>query len=150
MRIQAKRRDGTTMVEFAIVFPIVFLLLLGLVVGASGMFRYQETAHLARAAARYASTHGTQWAKDTGNAAPAPVDIYNTVISPNAIMLDRTRISYSITYNTSNAPVHEIIVNNQVVPVTNTVTVTVSYNWLPEWLLSGVTISSTSVMPMSY
>ena len=112
------------------------------------MFRYQETAHLARTqpatpplTARNGPGHG--------NAAP-PVDIYNTVISPNAIMLDRTRINFSITYNTSNAPVHEIVVNNQVVPVTNTVTVTVSYNWLPEWLLSGVTISSTSVMPMSY
>ena len=33
----------------------------------------------------------------------------------------------------------------------NTVTVTVSYDWVPEALLgTGVTLSSTSVMPMSY
>lgn len=150
MRLQAKRRHGTTMVEFGIVFPVIFLLLLGLVIGASGMFRYQETAHLARTAARYAATHGTQWAKDTGNTAPTPTDIYNNVIVPNSVMLDQSRISYSITYNTSNQPAHETIVNNQVVPVTNLVTVTVTYLWIPEAFLGGITISSTSVMPMSY
>jgi hypothetical protein len=41
-------------------------------------------------------------------------------------------------------------VNNQVVPVTNLVTVTVTYLWIPEAFLGGITISSTSVMPMSY
>jgi Flp pilus assembly protein TadG len=150
MRIQANQRRGTTMLEFGIVFPVIFLLLLGLVIGASGMFRYQETAHLARLAARYASVHGTQWAKDTGNTAPTPADIYKNVISPNAVMLDRSRISFTISYDTSNAPTHDVIINGQVVAVTNIVTVKVSYLWIPELFLGSVTISSTSVMPMSY
>lgn len=150
MRIQANQRRGTTMLEFGIVFPVIFLLLLGLVIGASGMFRYQETAHLARLAARYASVHGTQWAKDTGNTAPTPADIYKNVISPNAVMLDRSRISFTISYDTSNAPTHDVISNGQVVAVTNIVTVKVSYLWIPELFLGSVTISSTSVMPMSY
>lgn len=150
MRIQSNQRRGTTMLEFGIVFPVVFLLLLGLVIGASGMFRYQETAHLARLAARYAAVHGTQWAKDTGNTAPTPVDIYKNVVAPNTVMLDQSRITFSMSYNTSNSPTHDIIVNNQVVAVTNTVTVTVSYLWIPEFFLGSVTISSTSVMPMSY
>ena len=150
MRIQANQRRGTTMLEFGIVFPVIFLLLLGLVIGASGMFRYQETAHLARLAARYASVHGTQCAKDTGNTAPTPADIYKNVISPNAVMLDRSRISFTISYDTSNAPTHDVISNGQVVAVTNIVTVKVSYLWIPELFLGSVTISSTSVMPMSY
>jgi Flp pilus assembly protein TadG len=151
MRLHAKRREATTLVEFAIICPVLFLLLLGLVIGAAGMFRYQETAHLARKAARYAAVHGKQWAKDTGNTAPTPADIYNTVIKPNAVILDTTKITYSITYNTSNDTAHEIIVNGQVTPVTNTVTVTVNYQWVPESFLGRtITLSSTSVMPMSY
>lgn len=150
MRIQANQRRGTTMLEFGIVFPVIFLLLLGLVIGASGMFRYQETAHLARLAARYASVHGTQWAKDTGNTAPTPADIFKNVISPNAVMLDRSRISFTISYDTNNSPTHDVIINNQVVAETNIVTVKVSYLWIPELFLGSVTISSTSVMPMSY
>jgi hypothetical protein len=30
------------------------------------------------------------------------------------------------------------------------VTVTLTYNWVPEAFAGGVTLSSTSVMPMSY
>jgi hypothetical protein len=36
------------------------------------------------------------------------------------------------------------------VPIQNTVTVTLTYTWVPEAFLGGVTLSSTSVMPMSY
>jgi hypothetical protein len=42
-----------------------------------------------------------------------------------------------------------VIVNNQVLPVTNTVTVTVSYNWIPEAFLGGITLTSTSTVPMT-
>ena len=69
MRISSSRRSGVTTVECAIVFPVTFLLIVGLVVGAAGMFRYQQMSHLARTAARYASVHGTQWQKDTGQPA---------------------------------------------------------------------------------
>ena len=32
----------------------------------------------------------------------------------------------------------------------NTVTVTVTYQWVPEAFFGGITLSSTSVMPISY
>ena len=35
-------------------------------------------------------------------------------------------------------------------PTALTVTVTLTYRWVPEAFLGGVTLSSTSVMPMSY
>src|SRR5947209_18614120 len=65
-RSRSKARAGVTVVECAVVYPITFLLLLGLVVGALGIVRYQEVAALARSGARYASTHGAQYRKDTG------------------------------------------------------------------------------------
>jgi len=54
-------RQGAHDVEFAVVAPATFILLLGIVVGGMGVFRYQEVAHLAREATRYASTHGGQY-----------------------------------------------------------------------------------------
>ncbi|HZT80204.1 MAG TPA: TadE/TadG family type IV pilus assembly protein [Gemmataceae bacterium] len=150
MRLRHASRRGATVVEAAVTAPAVFLLLLGLVVGGMGMFRYQQVASLARQAARYASVHGTQYAKDTGNPAATPADIYNSAIAPNAVGLDLSRLSYAVTWNTSNRPYHTDIVNNTVVATGNTVSVTVTYQWVPEAYLGGVTLTSTSVMPMSY
>ena len=84
------------------------------------------------------------------NPAPTPTDIYNAVIAPNAYGLDKTRLTYSITYDRSNAPYHTDIVNNEIVATANTVTVTVSYQWIPEAYLGGIRLSSTSVATMSY
>ena len=64
MRVRTHPRPATAAVEAALVFPLVFFLLLALVVGAMGVFRYQEVATLAREAARYASTHGRQYRQD--------------------------------------------------------------------------------------
>src|SRR5262245_62780974 len=115
MRITSVRRSGATTVECAIVFPVTFLLLLGLMIGAAGMFRYQAMSHLARQAARYASVHGTQFQKDTAPNQPAPTsqDIYDNVIGPNAYGLDKTRLSYEVTYDRSNAPYHTDIVDRK-------------------------------------
>jgi hypothetical protein len=138
-------------VECAFVYPAFFMLVLGLLVGAAGIFRYSQLASLSREAARYASVHGGQYAKEMNVTAPLPADIYNNVVLPMAAGLDTSQLSYSITYNTTNWPYHTIIdPNNNIVPVQNTVTVTLTYQWLPEAFLGGVTLSSTSVMPMCY
>ena len=150
MLLQRKPRSGVTVVECAVVYPAVFLFILGLVVGAAGIFRYQELASLARRAARYAAVHGKQYAKDTGNTAATPADIYNAVIAPNAVALTPAHLSYSISYNKSNSPTNTKIVNNAIVVTGNTVSVTVNYQWFPEAFLGGIKLSSTSVMPMAY
>jgi Flp pilus assembly protein TadG len=137
-------------VECAVICPAVFLFVIGLVVGAIGIFRYQEMAALARRAARYASVHGAQYAKDTGNAAATPQDIYNNAIAPNAVALDLKQLSYAVSYNTNNHPYHTGVINGTVVATQNTVTVTLNYQWVPEAFLGGITLSSTSVMPMLY
>jgi Flp pilus assembly protein TadG len=151
-RIRGRRhkRSGVTMVECAVIYPLTCLLLLGLVIGAAGIFRYQQMAHLAREGARYASVHGWRWGKDTGNTPATAADIYNNAILPNAVGLDTSQLSSSVTWNTSNAQYQTTIVDGNYVFTGNTVTVTVSYKWIPEGFLGGMTLSSTSVMPMSY
>jgi Flp pilus assembly protein TadG len=150
MRHNKQSRRGATAVECAVVYPILFLLLVGLVIGAMGIFRYQEMASIARETARYASVHGTLYAKEAGVTPPSPSDIYQAVIVPRAAALDLSRLTYSITYNTSNAPSHIDISTGDVTPHTNTVTVVISYQWIPEGFLGGITLTSTSQMTMSY
>jgi hypothetical protein len=138
-------------VECAFVYPVFFLLILGLLVGAAGIFRYSQLASLTREAARYASVHGGQYAQEMKVTAPTPAAIYNNVVLPMAVSFDTSQLNYSITYNTNNSPYHTTLdANNNVIPIQNTVTVTLTYQWVPEAFLGGVTLSSTSVMPMSY
>ena len=151
MRRALQRRPGATVVECAFVYPVFFLLVLGLLVGAAGIFRYSQLASLTRETARYASVHGAQYAKEMKVTAPTPADLYNNVVLAREVGFDTSQLNYSITYSTDNSPFHTTLdANNNVIPIQNTVTVTLTYQWLPEAFLGGVTLSSTSVMPMSY
>jgi Flp pilus assembly protein TadG len=150
VRLPKHHRPAATVVEFAFVGSATFVILLGLLIGGLGIFRYQQVARLARDASRWASVHGTQYAQDTKNSAATPADVYNQVISPNEAGLDLSQLSYSVTWNSSNSPYHTTVVNGQQTKVANTVTVTITYQWIPEAILSGVTMSSTSVSVMSY
>jgi hypothetical protein len=138
------------MLEVALVGSLTFVIILGLLIGGLGVFRYQQVAHLARDASRWASVHGTHYAKDTKNPAATPTDVYNQVIVPKATGLDLTYLTYSVTWNTSNSPYQTATVNGQQVKVANTVTVTISYQWVPEAFVGGISLSSTSVSVMSY
>ena len=147
MRLRHPIRLAATMVEFAVVGSVTFMILLGILLGGMGVFRYQQVARLARDASRWASMHGTQYAADTNNTAATATDVYNQAIAPNATGLDLTKLTYSVTWNSSNSPYH---LNAQGAQVANTVTVTINYQWIPEAFLSTVTLSSTSVSVMSY
>ena len=142
-------RRGTTTVEFAIVLPIAFFLILATIVGGLGIYRYQQVAALAREGSRYASVHGGQYELETGNPAATPQDIYNEAIAPRAVALDPSRLTYNVTWDVNNFPlwVDEDVQN----PRGNTVTVTVNYQWFPEIYLAGpFTLTSTSVSQMMY
>src|SRR5205807_1052801 len=117
---------------------------------AMGIFRYQEVANLAREGARYASVHGYQYAyENTGKTAATPTDIYNNAILPQAVCLDSDKLTYSVTWNQSNAPFRMSADYEH--PIANTVTVTVTYKWIPEWFLVGpIMLSSSSTMTMAY
>lgn len=167
------RRRAAAIVEAALVLPLTFLLILGLIVGGMGVFRYQEAAHLARRTARYAAVHGGQYAQDNAAAIqtgslPTVNDNYlvRNIAAANAVALDPSQLSVSVTLTThsgtydwddtkdtnNRAPYSTYTDgNNNVVGATNTVQVTVSYQWLPElYLIGPITLTSTSVVPMSY
>jgi Flp pilus assembly protein TadG len=150
MRARRRHSKGAVALEAAIIVPTLFFVIMTILVSGMGVFRYQQMAYLAREGARYASVHGGQYAAETGNSAASATDVYNNAIKPKAIALSLDHLSYSVSWNSSNYPYHVNIVNNQLVKVTNTVTVTVSYNWVPEFYFGGMTLSSTSVMPMAY
>ncbi len=143
------RRRGTTAVEFAICCPIVFMLLFATIVGAMGVFRYQQTAQLAREAARWAAVHGGQYEEETGNAAATPADVYTNAIQPSATTLDLGKLTYQVTWDKSNMPLDAS--DGYATPHGNTVSVTVTYQWFPEvYLVGPFSLSSTSTAQMIY
>lgn len=150
MRSKIQVRRGAALVEFAIVAPLTFLLVLGLIIGGLGVFRYQQMAHLAREASRWAAVHGAQYAADTGKPAATTSDVCQQVVAHYAAALDPSKLNCSVVWNTDNRLYHTRVTNNKVAAVANTVTVTVSYRWIPEAYLGGITLSSTSVSTMSY
>ena len=142
-------RDATTAVECALILPVTFFLLFGLVIGAMGVFRYEEVAALARQATRYASTHGHQYRKDAGlavgDSTAWKTDIYNNAISPNLVSLDPAKLTYQVSWPD--------VINQPGKPDNwpgSQVTVTVSYQWFPELYLVGpLNLTSTSSAPIT-
>jgi hypothetical protein len=147
------QRRGTHAVEAAFVYPVSFLLIIGLIVCGMGIFRYQETCHWARAAARWAACHGGQWSFEQGQPLTQPSDVYNKVIQPYTIAIDQTQLTYAVSWSdpgemptypdtTSAGPPFNWRINE--------VTVTITYNWIPEAYLGGITFTHTSTMPVEY
>ena len=150
------KRRGATVVECAVVFPVTFLLLLGLIIGGMGIFRYQEVASLAREGARWAAVHGGQWAHESNPTSPNPTlttanDVSQNAVLPNAVSLDPAGLSCSVTWaDASQMPAYLDYTQTPPAWQSNTVTVTVTYQWIPEAFRGGVSLSSTSVMPINY
>ena len=169
-RISSRPRRGTTLVETAIVLPVLFTCILGTCVIGLGIYRYQQVASLAREGARYASVHGNQYSQYAGASVTASA-IYNAAIKPMAVGLDTNtsdahHLTYQVqwgtavtgswvwtdwdtstptpaSYNPNSTPPGE--------PLYNAVRVTVTYPWVPEMYLAGpINLTSTSIMPMSF
>lgn len=159
-------RNGATAVEFAVVASATFLILLGLVVGGLGVFRYQEVAHLAREGTRYASTHGGQyqldgWPAVTGVAAIASNSDIQAYLASKTVALNSNNLTVNISWSApaaivpNNIPTYLNTDPNLVPPgqsvFQNYVTVTVTYQWMPEVFLIGpINLTSTSRLAMSY
>lgn len=148
--MKLKARKGNTMVEFAIVVPLLFVLIFGLIVGGFGVARYQRVSLLAREASRWASVHGAEYASRTHNTAATAADVYNQAIVPKANGLDLSKLSYSVTWNTNNQQYHTAVVGGNTVKVANTVTVALTYTWIPGGYVPARTLRSTSVAVMNF
>ena len=142
-------RRGATVVESAFVYPVLLFLMIALVVGSMGVFRYQEVAFLAREGARYGSTHGAQYRSDAGQSVGTDTD-WVTDIKTNSINgkiahLDPSKLTITISWpNVVNQPTKK---DNW---PGSSVTVKITYSWIPEkWLLGPYTLTSTSTMPIT-
>lgn len=167
------RRSGATVVECAIVFPITMLLLLGLVVGAMAIFRFQETASLARQGARYASTHGAQYRKDAGlptGSAGTSLGTQGGLLwyQANPMVSGGTNATWSQDLCDQAIRSNLVSLNPQYLqcevgwpPVINQfdkpdnwpgsqVTVRITYQWFPElYFIGPLNLTSTSSMPIT-
>ncbi|MCA1685495.1 MAG: pilus assembly protein [Planctomycetia bacterium] len=146
------RRRGASLVEAAVVLPVMFTLMLCLVVVGMGVHRYQQVARLAREAARYASVRGGNYHRDNPTLpAATPQQIYDQVISPNATNLDPSKLKYSVTWDDGTAYKMPVYLQDATTNTwrRNNVTVTISYAWVPEAYFGALTLSSKSVMPIT-
>jgi hypothetical protein len=148
-RIRSSRRPAATAVEAAFVLPIAVVLIIALVVGAMGVFRYQESAYLAREAARYASTHGGQFRKDAGwsvgNRAVWTDDIMTNCVQKRMMVLDASKLNVTCSWPAViNQP------NSGDNWPGSKVKITVTYDWVPEsGLFGAVTFTSVAELPIT-
>lgn len=114
-RRSSNRRRGTTVVEMALVAPPLFLLLIGMVVGGLGVFRYHQVIALAHEGARWASVRGPEQQRQS-RTAPSKEKLYKEVIQPRMSGLEKDKLLYELVWNEDKT----------------LVTVTVRYEWMPE------------------
>src|SRR4051794_18309006 len=85
-------RRGAVAVEAAIVYPVLFLLIFGIIVGGMGGFRYQVVAGMAREGGRYAAVRGSGWKRDSNQPAPTAAQIARDAVLPLAVSMDPAQV----------------------------------------------------------
>ena len=155
MMMRRQERKGSALVETAVVYPVLFLLVLGIILLGISVFRYQQVAHAAREGARWAAVHGAKYAEETGNTAATPEDIFTNAIQPQMAKVPATSLTYTVTWDQNNEQNSTYVYTN---PTTgeksvrarqNTVSVTVNYTW-DTGFFGVIPVQSTTVMTMSY
>ena len=159
-RCSALRRRGALLVEGAIVYPLLLTLILMLIIGGMGVFRYQQVACQAREAARWAAVHGSDWHKETSLAYPTKNDILQKSVLPLAVGMDSTKLTIQVQWisqvsgkltDWDSAGKHPLSVNTSNQGVADRVRVTVTYQWTPQLFLVGsINLQSTCEIPMSF
>jgi Flp pilus assembly protein TadG len=154
-----RNRNGAVAVETAIVFSVLVFLLVMLIVGGMGVFRYQQTACLAREAARWASVRGSGYQQDTGQNSPTEAEIRTNAVLPLAVGMQTNGLSVQVQWvngatgqavnwdSSSKAPTSKTTSGDT---VANTVRVTVTYQWSPGLLIGSLDFKSVSEVPMSF
>jgi hypothetical protein len=139
---------------------VLFILLLGLIVGGIGVFRYQQTACLAREGARWASLHGSDWQTEGKQQPSTQEQILQQGVLPFAAGMDPSSVSIQVEFvdraanqvsewdQVKHPTTSRDVANNL---VTNRVRVTVTYQWVPGALVAGpFYLTSSSEVTMWY
>jgi Flp pilus assembly protein TadG len=154
-----KARAGAVAVEAAVVYSVLLFLILGLIVGGMGVFRYQQVACHAREAARYASTRGSDWQKETDQDSPAQDQVLRDAVVPLLAGMDPTKVSIQMewierTTGTvipwDKAAKYPRSLNSANEYVTNSVRVTITYQWSPDLIFGTLYLTSTCELPMTF
>lgn len=173
---QRRARTGTILIECALIYPILFMLVLGIILVGLAVFRYQQVSHISREASRWASVHGQAYATDlTNTSTPLPPartaasdqDVYDNAIAPQAAGMQSGPLTYSVAWGhadssgnwvTDKNPTYtytpsgtDPVTGQAYVPVkkSNTVTVTVTYTW-NTGLFGTIPVSCTSTNTIQY
>jgi Flp pilus assembly protein TadG len=153
------RKSGAVAVEAAIVLPILFLLVIGIVCGGINVFHHQQVANLAREAARYASVRGGDFQKDENLDSPTKSEIVDRAIRPRAVGMDPDAIVATVEWidrgtgavhpwDASSKAVHSISASGEY--VSNTVRVTVAYTVASGPFGDPVLLRGVCELPMSH
>jgi Flp pilus assembly protein TadG len=159
-RPPASRRRAALFVEGAFVYPLMLVLILMLIIGGMGVFRYQQVACQAREAARWAAVHGSDWQKETSQSCPTKNDILQQAVLPMAAGMATNNLSMQVMWidqvtgqvvDWDSASKYPLSVNASNQGVTNRVRVTVTYQWTPQLFIAGsINLQSTCEIPMSF
>jgi Flp pilus assembly protein TadG len=154
------RRRAAMAVEAAVVYPVVVIVFLGLIVGGIGVFRYQQVACQAREAARWASVRGGNWSRETNQTSPTKQQILQQAVLPLAAGMDPSKITIqvqwinqatgaAVDWDSAGKDVGSMTAGQDY--VTNTIRVTITYQWSPNLFLVGaINLTSTCEIPMSF
>jgi Flp pilus assembly protein TadG len=156
----SRGRRGAVAVEAAIVYPVLLLILLLLVLGGIGVFRYQQVACLAQEGARQVCVRGLDWSKETKKDSPTEADIRRDIILPLAAGMDPNHLTVQVELidNTTGAVTNWDKSSKAALSttpggemITNSLRVTVRYRWTPGVLFTGSwTLTSVCEIPMSF
>jgi Flp pilus assembly protein TadG len=152
-------RRGAVTLETALVLPVMLFLLLMLIIGGIGVFRYQQVACLAREGARWGSVRGSAWALDMDASAATQDDILQNAVLPLAVGMDTSKITMTaelvdgetgaVTAWDSSRKSVQTLAKTTNLGVTNRIRVTVNYQWVPGVLIPGtINMTSVSEVPM--
>ena len=134
-RRRSRRRRGVILVESAIIYSVTLMLILGTIVMGLGVFRYGQIASLAREGSRWASVHGATWQAENQNAAARSDADVKAAIIGKAVILDASALTVDL---------------DQTQMTSGVASVTVTYRWTPEAYFGALTMTSKSVMPVTY
>jgi Flp pilus assembly protein TadG len=150
---RARKRSGHAIVESALVYPFLFLLLLGIMLLGIAVFRFQQVSHMAQEGARYAIVHGAQRQAEGIGPAASSTDIYDKAIKPHAAGMNLNNLTYNVAWTASNTQTSSVPVgssgNAVLVTKANYVSVTVTYTW-NTGLFGTIPVSRTACSTMSY
>lgn len=123
-------RLGACAVEFAIVGPVILLVLIGISFTGLAAFRYIQLANVACHAARWAAVHSDRYAAATRTPVASANDVYESAIKPRLVATRPEQLQWQVEWTDEG----------------RIVTVTLRYTQSPEAYFAGGVLSSQCSM----